>query len=163
MSYDAAVARVGRRLLQQPNVSLSDGSNEIPNPLMCLELGEMIVFRLWLDQVSEYNAPCQACQVYPFWGRLSSFYHFYPFVNTSTRFWDSNFHKNVVVVFTGTIRDCGKFWRQASFSPINTIVVTCPRDLHHLNKAARNSLTTRCFLVVLFSSSLVDSMSWLFW
>ena len=53
MSYDASVARVGRRLLQQPNVSLSDGSSEIPNPLMCLELGEMIVFRLWLDQVSD--------------------------------------------------------------------------------------------------------------
>ena len=48
--YYDQLSRGRRRLLQQPNFTVSDGTSEIPNPLMCLELGEMIVFRLWVDQ-----------------------------------------------------------------------------------------------------------------
>ena len=40
----------GRRLLQVPNATLSDGTQEITNPIMCLDIGEMIVFRLWVNQ-----------------------------------------------------------------------------------------------------------------
>ncbi len=37
-----------RRLLQV--ATGSDGTGEVPNPLVCLELEEMIIFRIWLDE-----------------------------------------------------------------------------------------------------------------
>lgn len=46
-SYTSAATR--RRLLQTQTNGLSDGTSEIPNPLVCLEVEEMIIFRVYVN------------------------------------------------------------------------------------------------------------------
>ena len=39
-----------RRRLLQVQVTASDGTAEVPNPLICLELDELIIFRIWIAE-----------------------------------------------------------------------------------------------------------------
>lgn len=44
-----SVTGYGRRLLQTVNTPTSLYNNEVTNPLICLEIDEMIIFRIWVD------------------------------------------------------------------------------------------------------------------